>query len=647
MTFLCSWKKINSENKMENTDLLWVQIEPFFQNQMKRIQENIKGEKKESKDFLPEDFHGLYEMVYEATKNWSWSDSSQIVFKEYQWLSDFLEKQTLENPDQLQKIHQGFHLLADWLYLLFYHQNKKHFQFFSTQCVFASNLFGMFLEKNQEWILAQLLDLWKILCEDPSSISYISSFKTIWKICQDSSIPLILNLRMELIIESLVFIKKSQREGKDFILDTIKSFHHCRKIFDTLWEDNYHEQFIEMFREICMESLELDTKALWITVLEEQSDKWEDLFEFLAIYENNEVWWNYHSTHFRQKWKSCSFEQMVEEIYFQWKCMEKLEENYPHAHWRHILTLDTEAIWCYRKDLYEHCNLALHKNILERKETEPFLKVAYYCKEKEVFCSIYQTYLRQRLIGTLGFEPNLLRELYNLKLLEIYFGKSMLLNLFLMVKQREKAQNENANVFFFSKFAWGIEKNPYEHIPIPEFLQIEKKDYSFKVESFLQYGSATLTAYLGKEQRDVLMFPIQAFIITRIQKKQPFIEGIDEIYLGLEKDGLICKNASNQYVLSEGLPTIQQCSLWDPPKAKTPSVEEKVFVLEDFHIDAFIIRHLKTHKKVHHDSLLKLCGMRFPQVETSCRFKKRIEDLINKDYIERFSEDSSVYVYLS
>ena len=60
-----------------------------------------------------------------------------------------------------------------------------------------------------------------------------------------------------------------------------------------------------------------------------------------------------------------------------------------------------------------------------------------------------------------------------------------------------------------------------------------------------------------------------------------------------------------------------------------------------------IVRTMKSRKKMAHNALISelLVQLKFP-VRTS-DLKKRIESLIERDYLARDRDDSSVYIYLA
>ncbi|KAG2184596.1 hypothetical protein INT43_000505 [Umbelopsis isabellina] len=77
------------------------------------------------------------------------------------------------------------------------------------------------------------------------------------------------------------------------------------------------------------------------------------------------------------------------------------------------------------------------------------------------------------------------------------------------------------------------------------------------------------------------------------------------------------------------------------------STRERVFQDRQYQVDAAIVRIMKTRKTLSHNMLINELfeQLRFPVKATD--IKKRIESLIDREYMERESEDSSSYRYLA
>lgn len=92
------------------------------------------------------------------------------------------------------------------------------------------------------------------------------------------------------------------------------------------------------------------------------------------------------------------------------------------------------------------------------------------------------------------------------------------------------------------------------------------------------------------------------------------------------------------------IPTIQAVK---EVRAEADATREKIMQDRQYQIDAAIVRIMKARKSLPHTQLMsELLGqLRFPGVPADC--KKRIDSLIDRDYLERDEADPSVYHYLA
>lgn len=92
------------------------------------------------------------------------------------------------------------------------------------------------------------------------------------------------------------------------------------------------------------------------------------------------------------------------------------------------------------------------------------------------------------------------------------------------------------------------------------------------------------------------------------------------------------------------IPTIQPQREVQKEAKKT---HEEVFRDRQYQIDAVIVRTMKARKQLSHNALIPeiLAQLKFPA--TTADIKKRIETLIERDYMERSDTDSTVYVYIA
>ena len=74
---------------------------------------------------------------------------------------------------------------------------------------------------------------------------------------------------------------------------------------------------------------------------------------------------------------------------------------------------------------------------------------------------------------------------------------------------------------------------------------------------------------------------------------------------------------------------------------------EEVFRERQYQVDAAIVRTMKSRKTLTHAALISELMSQLPFPARSSDLKKRIESLIEREYLKRDPHDSSVYIYLA
>ena len=82
-------------------------------------------------------------------------------------------------------------------------------------------------------------------------------------------------------------------------------------------------------------------------------------------------------------------------------------------------------------------------------------------------------------------------------------------------------------------------------------------------------------------------------------------------------------------------------------KAEQTQTHERVFADRQYAVDATIVRIMKTRKTMTHSELMSqvIEHLRFPA--TFPDIKKRVESLIEREYMERSEDDQRIYNYLA
>ena len=80
---------------------------------------------------------------------------------------------------------------------------------------------------------------------------------------------------------------------------------------------------------------------------------------------------------------------------------------------------------------------------------------------------------------------------------------------------------------------------------------------------------------------------------------------------------------------------------------RSQNTTERVFQDRQYQVDAAIVRIMKSRKTLSHTLLISelYSQLRFPMKPSA--LKKRIESLIDREYLERDSENAQIYNYLA
>ncbi|KAF6775690.1 hypothetical protein AHF37_05031, partial [Paragonimus kellicotti] len=82
-------------------------------------------------------------------------------------------------------------------------------------------------------------------------------------------------------------------------------------------------------------------------------------------------------------------------------------------------------------------------------------------------------------------------------------------------------------------------------------------------------------------------------------------------------------------------------------KQEQEATEERVFADRVAHVDCCIVRIMKTRKTIDHNSLLSEVYKQLQFPLKASDVKKRIENLIERDYMKRDSSNAATYHYVS
>jgi len=146
-------------------------------------------------------------------------------------------------------------------------------------------------------------------------------------------------------------------------------------------------------------------------------------------------------------------------------------------------------------------------------------------------------------------------------------------------------------------------------------------------------------------------------IESNIEKKKAILEVIDAAVYSLVKSKLICMEGErletkSKLSLNEGFTSkfkrIVVTRMNKKEKAEeSKETEERVMEERKYEIDANIMKIMKGKKTASHTELLEKLRVQLKFQFQPPAIKKRIEGLIDRDYLKRDENNPDIYIYIS
>lgn len=617
---------------------IWGLIEPHFQKLKISLSDKLRGKGLHSFPFTKEGYNQVYKELYKKTNKIFQQESST----KHDWIR--LQKEALESFFLLDDIYytssftwiyiyDALSFLGDWLQLMLYPINYKFN--ISVQHI-CDDIYSHFLNQKREVFQSVLYNQWSSIIKnfEITSIPVIFMRKMIG-LCKKLDVELCID-----IFECTIQLFSGEEKELEIVLERLE---RLRPIFHFFFTNREWHIFLQKIRPIWM--FDEYSKHLWIKALSQFDEpKVFLLINYRSYFDNSIDFWKFYSNRLMEKWVNAKLSTILTDYQFQQKCISQIKPNQPiffQKEWETNSNNVLKQIFIKRKEFYKE----IVENIQRDFDFQKWMVFLPFLMEKELFLNEYHSLLRSRLLENENMD--LKREYNCLEALQNYIERGSLLNFLLMVKETERVATGNIRVYVISKIAWGIEKNPFSQVALPAFLEMSiPKESKLKIEHLLHLGSVLMKVVWGKKSKEIKMLPIQALILIHLQHKNKFdTKGLENVFASLEKDKLVTRKKET-WILNSGLPSIDQCSAIEEKELKPNNhINDENFV-EDYHIDAKIMYWLKKEKQIHHSILINKLKEHFMKEHVE-RFKKRIENLMEKEYLDRSEEDSCVYLYLS
>jgi cullin 1 len=297
-----------------------------------------------------------------------------------------------------------------------------------------------------------------------------------------------------------------------------------------------------------------------------------------------------------------------------------------------------------------------------------------YISDKDVFLERYRDLMINRLIDK--YNPD--SEYTVIQILKTKMGPSYVFPLISMMNDMKLNNNYKAEfdpneqkrtTAMVLSVQWGI-KTDYTKWILPSHIETELEEYiSFfmnkhgrnkRVQPFYTLGQVIIKGIYDKKTYEFIMTPVQAMCFMAIGEGYKTIEEIaDKVILSGDKDiqnilsslvkGGLLKNEDHRWSINELYTSKRRIN-------RIPTVELKVLKEKDgevvanrgYVIDGVIMRIMKSRRRLSHTDLIVESGAQIKLFKPNVKdIKKRIDNLMEREYLERDEQDRSYYCYVA
>ena len=326
------------------------------------------------------------------------------------------------------------------------------------------------------------------------------------------------------------------------------------------------------------------------------------------------------------------------------------------------------------KLLVTHINYYLTKkqSLLEREFLDKYLKIVLVSQEKDYYLELYSKYLAKRLLFN-KYDLDKEKEIIN------DFKKTMGFSATIKVENMIKdimLHNDNSDRYKVLTLShWPIYKNT--KCALPNELREKLKEYTQKYnETFSQRkvewnnDISTVTIYLNLNRKyQITMSVIEYCIIKLFSKKDKYQirEMVEELDMDESHTFMYIDNLIQYKILNSEDEKIDLSSIisfnkdfsykkicFSLPKPSVDKSQEEMKNKQEVNenrmeiIKAAIVRIMKSKKTLDHNNLIievnKNINLFTPQVKD---IKKSVENLIEREYLERCDDQANKYNYLA
>jgi hypothetical protein len=308
-------------------------------------------------------------------------------------------------------------------------------------------------------------------------------------------------------------------------------------------------------------------------------------------------------------------------------------------------------------------------------KAENILAFFEYISDKDIFLQSYRDLMIHRLLENYNAD----QEYIVIQILKIKMGGGYVLPLVSMMNDMNLNKKYNSEFDPYTNrritamvlsIQWGIKMEPTEW-KLPSCIETELGEYiSFFMDKYGRNKRLRTLYTLGRviikgvynnnKTYEFIMTPVQAMCFMAIGEGPTTMEAIaDKVIMNGDKDiqnilmslvkGGLLKTDNNQWSINELYVSKRRINRMPAVDLKVSTEKNtEVFANRGYIIDGVIMRIMKSRRRLSHSDLIIESGGHIKLFKPDVKdIKKRIESLIERDYLERDKEDRSYYCYIA
>lgn len=327
-------------------------------------------------------------------------------------------------------------------------------------------------------------------------------------------------------------------------------------------------------------------------------------------------------------------------------------------HWRAVF--QTKALCWYIRHIDRQ---------IRKRDEELTVDLIPFIDNKDIFIRDYYTLMAQRMVEN----PTMYLEEKMLETIREHMGNSQVCPIETLLRETKQSlelhreYGTNIHVFVWSRCY--VSDIPIQY-KTPEFIESSHERYASFYRA--RYGNLRLKLLFGagrvwlratyelKRTYELEMDEVQAHILLCLERYHTLSEDelVRHVMDGGDADlsshldslaGLVHCRDNKEWAINPHFHSKRRCISLPRPKRRsvTNTSTQSILTNRQFVVDSAIVRIMKTRRILSHSDLIVETSQSIQQFVADVRFiKERIENLIEKEYLERNADDHRVYHYV-